>query len=368
MSPDPSREPLKDQKTIKVTSVGDLMCRRDLLGVGGEGLYEHVGKRLFSGDLRLGNLEFSINNEWLIEKLLRYSVPPSFAEPLIEDKRYGRYDCLFLSNNHINDSLSGGIKSTCKYLDEIGMKHVGANISREAQDQFPIIDVQGIKVAVLSYTFTTNGIPLEDDFTFGTNVIKFNSLKDEDYDPSLIHHHIELAKKRGADFIISSHHWGVEYEYYPSERLVKRAHALLDQGIDLIIGHHPHILNLSERYKTRDGREAFVLYSLGNLTAFGLLLPIQKLGAVAEIELETGIDSNQKKIVRIGKVTIMPTLHSRNKKNGTVYHKLVPILSFAEKIRTEKSVPSLSFKDKRAILKLEKEFRKYLNQKGIEYI
>ncbi|NLE00956.1 MAG: hypothetical protein GX640_13905, partial [Fibrobacter sp.] len=43
MSPDPSREPLKDQKTIKVTSVGDLMCRRDLLGVGGEGLYEHVG-------------------------------------------------------------------------------------------------------------------------------------------------------------------------------------------------------------------------------------------------------------------------------------------------------------------------------------
>ena len=141
----------------------------------------------------------------------------------------------------------------------------------------------GVKIALLAYTFSTNGIALDPDRTFGANVVRFNALRDADYDPDLVHHHIELARKRGADLIVSSHHWGVEFEYYPPARIVTRAHELLDAGIDIIVGHHPHILNPTEWHVTPDGRTTVCLYSLGNLTSWALLHPMQRLSEVAEV-------------------------------------------------------------------------------------
>ncbi|KMQ52349.1 Capsule biosynthesis protein capA [Chitinispirillum alkaliphilum] len=66
----------------------------------------------------------------------------------------------------------------------------------------------------------------------------------------------------------------VEFEYYPLERLIRRAHDLLDAGDDIIIGHHPHIINTVERYRTADGRSGVIFYSLGNITAWALKLQI----------------------------------------------------------------------------------------------
>jgi poly-gamma-glutamate synthesis protein (capsule biosynthesis protein) len=365
MGPDPDREALQGADTIMVKAVGDLMCRRDMVGVGGAGLYDEVGKELFSGDLHIGNLEFAVNPKWVIEKLLRYSVPPSHAEPLLEDKRFGRFDVLTLANNHINDSLSAGIQSTCEYLDSRGFKRVGANRTIDEQDQFPIIECKGAKIAVLSYTFSTNGIPLEQKY--GTNHIRFNALNDEDYDPTLIFHHIKLARERGADFIIASNHWGVEFEYYPSVRLVKRAHELLDAGIDLIVGHHPHILNFAERYKTKDNRDGFICYSLGNLTSFGLIIDFQRMSEIAEITLETGYNKEGKRIVRIGETKLTPVIHTRNKKGKTVFHKLLPIIPMAEMVRAGTGPTFLSYDDKRLLKKLDTEHKKHFRQKGIRY-
>lgn len=338
------------------------MARPDLVHPASTHLWDNVGKGLFAGDFVIGNLEFAVNPEWFILKLIRYSVPSVFAEPLLGDQRFGRFDCVAAANNHINDSLSGGIISTCDYLEKINMPYSGTSRMPEDVDDFPIFERGGIKIAVLAYTFSTNGIPLDEGFSHGVNLVRFNALKDSDYDPSLIYRHITLARERGADIIIASNHWGVEFEYYPSSRLVRRAHDLLEAGIDIIIGHHPHTLNPSEWYVTKDGRTTLCLYSLGNLTSYALIRPLQKMSLIAEITVETGFDEDGKRVVRLKDATLIPTYFMMKGKGKRADHRIVPILSYAKLIREGKSPAHLNAWDARLITRLDNDFRKYLLQ------
>ena len=200
---------------------------------------------------------------------------------------------------------------------------------------------------------------MDANYPFSLNLIRFNALKDKDYDPSLILKHIKLAKERGADYIISCHHWGLEFEYYPPERIVNRAHELLESGIDMIIGHHPHILNPIDHYVTKDKRDCLVFYSLSSLTTFGLIGAIKQLSEIAEIVLEAGCDENGKVRINVKKVALTPVMHSRNKVNGKVSNRLLPIKQSFQYI-VEGNIPKhFSKKDVRRIKYLKKEYEEY---------
>jgi len=358
---------LAEPRRIVIKAVGDLMARRDMQGDASRHLWDEIGEYLFDADLKLGNLEFAINPNWVIEKIVRYSVPPSYAEMLLGDPRFGRFDLLALANNHINDSLSQGIRSTCDHLDALGLTHVGANRSAAEQDRFPILEVEGIKIAVLAYTFSTNDIPLEPGFEFGTNLVRFNALKDEDYDPSLILRHIALARERGADYIISSHHWGIEHEYYPPKRLVERAHDLCDAGIDLIVGHHPHGLNPVERYRARDGRDCLVFYSLGSLNTYGLISTIHKFSQIAEVVLEAGMGKDGATVVRPRAIALTPVYYSRNRIRGGFEHRLLSLRKGIDALRSGQTPEHYSRKDVRSIRYLAGQYERYFCPPGIEY-
>ena len=357
MGLDTQRGPLLNQTNVVIKAAGDLMCRKDMTGGRASELWDHIGGYLFDADLTIGNLEFAVNPKRVVEKLVRFSVPPDRADPLIGDPRYGKFQVLSLANNHINDSFSGGIVSTCDYVDSRGIIRTGANRNPHEQDDFPIVERKGVRIAVLAYTFSNNGIPLEADFAFGTNLVRFNALDDKNYNPSLIFKHIAQARSRGADFIICCNHWGVEFEYFPPLRIVKRAHEILEAGADLIIGHHPHIVNPMERYRTSDGRSTAVLYSLGNLTSWALPLPVQKMSELAEIVLETGFNKEGKKSVRIGEITLTPVIHLMNGRSQTRTHRLLPLSSRS----------GLSARDRRFIKKASQEYLRHFRQKGVLY-
>ncbi len=358
----PASQELGSPKEITIHAVGDLMTRRDLNTATCTHLWDAVGRELFSADMVIGNMEFPVNPDWIIKKLLRYSVTPEYAEPLLGDARFGRFDCVTTANNHTNDSLSGGIVSTCDFLDSIHMPYSGCSRTPDEVDDFPIFEKGGIKIAVLAYSFSNNNVPFEKGFSHGLNLVRFNALNDRDYDPSLIRHHIKLARERGADIILSSHHWGIEFEYYPPSRIVKRAHELLDAGIDIIVGHHPHILNLAEWYQTRDGRNTLCLYSLGNLVSFGLIRPAQKMALIAEITAETGLDTNGKKITRLKNATLIPTYFLMKGRGKKADHRIVPILSTAREIRNGNRPAYMNGWDATIVKSLDKEFRTYLWQ------
>lgn len=352
---------LSQSTHISLKFVGDLMMRKDLVTPSSRHLWDHIEEYLFDADFVMGNLEFALNPSWHIEKLLRFSVPYHYADPFFKEPR-GKFHCVSLGNNHCNDSLSQGIVSTGDYLDAIGMTHTGANRCIEEVDSFPIINVNGISIALLSYTFSTNNIPLDSDFSFGLNVIRFNALRDQDYDPSLILHHIQLAKQRGAQIIISAHHWGIEFEYYPPSRLIKRAHELMDAGIDIIVGHHPHILNPSEWYHTKDGRTALCLYSLGNFTSWGLLRPMQKLAQIAQVTVESGTDNQGKQVVRLKEATLTPTYFLMSGKKEHADHRIIPLLKTNTLIRRGKRPSYIPWHQALLLKSVEKEYRKYFFQ------
>ena len=366
--PNNTQPSLSQCEVITIKTVGDLMYRRDLVPPASRHLWDEVGTYVFDADFAMGNLEFAVNPSWVIEKTIRYSIPPANAEPLLGDARFGRFDLVATANNHINDSLSQGIISTCDHLDKTGILYVGANRTEEEVDNFPIVERKGIKIAVLSYTFSTNGIPLDKGFDHGTNLVRFNAIHDKDYDPSLIYRHIDLARNRGADLIIASMHWGIEFEYYPPSRLVKRAHDLLDAGVDIIIGHHPHTLNPAEWYITRDGRRTLCLYSLGNITSYALIRPLQKMSIIAEIAVEAGIDEHDNKVVRLKDATLMPTYFYMKGRGRKAEHRIIPVMSCAKDIREGKRPQYMSNLDAMIIKMIDKDFRKYIwQEKAFKY-
>ncbi len=352
---------------ISIRAVGDLMTRRDIVGSGGEQLWDEIGEETLRADLVMGNLEFAVNEKCIYEQTVRYSVPPEQARPLLGDPRFGFFDYVSLGNNHINDSLSGGIARTRSFLAELGIRHSGANATASQQDEFPVIEVKGIRIALLSYTFSTNDIPLEKGKEFGVNLVRFNSLRDEDYDPSLILRHIDIARKRGADYIISNHHFGLDHEAYPPKRIVERTHQLLEAGIDLVIGHHPHIVGPVDRYRTKDGRDCIVFFSLGSLTTVALPFAMQRMSLVAGIDLECRTTSGGARVVTPRGIRLTPVYHSTNRKGRLNENRLLDINRGARAIASGRVPAHYSRRDVRRIAYLAREYSRQFTQKGIHY-
>lgn len=359
---------LEDERTISIRAVGDLMMRGDQLGVGGEHLWDEIGEYVFSGDLATGNLEFSVNDAVSIERLTRYAAPPSYAIPLLGDERYGSFGYLGLGNNHINDSLFAGIVSTRDFVESRGMACSGANRSREEQDEIPILEVKGVKVALLAYSFSTNGIPQEEGREWGVNIVRFNALDDRDYDPSLILRHIELARERGADYIVSNHHFGRDMELYPTRQLVERVHGLFEAGLDLVLGHHPHVINPVDRYRTRDGRECLAFYSLSSLTTYALPFAFQRLSEIAGIDLACGTDESGSLVVTPRRVELMPVYHSKNRVDGALINRVLRLNAGREAIAAGTPPPHYSRRDIRHLRALSRLYSRHFVQQGIRYL
>ena len=178
------------------------------------------------------------------DKRFNFKVPPKYAISLIN----AGFDVVTLANNHILDYGIEGLKNTINVLDSIGLDHCGAGLTREQARQPAILERNGYRIAFLGYSMT---FPLEfwaSDTSGGTNY--------PTYMRSSIQHCDSLA-----DFTVVTFHWGSESKNYPKEYQKVFAHQAIDYGADLVIGHHPHVLQGLEIYKNR-----LIAYSLGNFS------------------------------------------------------------------------------------------------------
>ncbi len=354
---------LKETSEVTINAVGDVMVRGEFSCGKSETIWEDTGAQLFSSDLTFGNMEFSVNENWLIDKTIRYSMTHKQADVMVEHPLHGKFDIMTLANNHINDSLSEGIAASREYLEKKGILHFGANVSKKDQDVFPVVERNGIKIAFIGYTFTTNGIPLEKDFKFGTNHIRFNAIDAKDYDPSLIYRHIKIARDKGADLIVASLHWGVEFEYYPPVRIVERGHEILDAGVDIIIGHHPHILNPSEWYTAKDGRNTLCLYSLGSVTTTAMPWVAMNTAQIAGISLSKGLNEEGKSEVRIKDVSLTPTFFMRKGRGKSSQHRILPLFQTVKRLDKGEKLNYINILQRIRLKLALREYRKFFIQK-----
>lgn len=180
-----------------------------------------------------------------------FSAPDEYANQL----QSTGFDLLLTANNHCIDAGKSGVERTIKVLDEMGIGHIGTYANEvERSKRLPYIkDVNGVRIAFLSYTYGTNGIPVPHPVSVDL------------IDRTLIEKDVKNARLAGAEVVCVCVHWGNEYQLIPSMHQRSLAEYLKGLGVDLIIGGHPHVVQPMEvDYSAKEGKGVVTVYSLGN--------------------------------------------------------------------------------------------------------
>ena len=180
-----------------------------------------------------------------------FSAPDSYAAQL----QKSGFDLILTANNHCLDRRDHGLRRTITALDSMGIPHLGtyANPAARAQQVPLITTIKGVKFAFLCYTYGTNGIAVQGDAVV--------DLIDRD----VIARDIERARALGAQVLCVNLHWGIEYQLKPVQSQRDLADWLVEKGVDLIIGGHPHVVEPMEmRHSKAYDKDVLLVYSMGN--------------------------------------------------------------------------------------------------------
>lgn len=190
-------------------------------------VFRYINPVITAADVSIGNLEVTLAGP-------PYKGYPQFSSPaaLAAAACEAGVDILVTANNHSVDRGSKGIKNTIFRLDSLGIPHTGTYYDADARDTLVphIIDKNGIKLALLNYTYGTNGIPVPPPVIVDL------------IDREVIAADIEKAKTAGTDGIIVFIHWGNEYDTLPSKEQTGLSDWLMEKGVCLVIGSHPHVI------------------------------------------------------------------------------------------------------------------------------
>lgn len=240
-----------------------------------------------------------------------FSTPDSYADALAA----AGFDLFLNANNHTLDRGYKGLIKTIETLDKKDIPHIGTYVNKSSREMsVPYIkNIKGIKIAFLNYTYGTNGIK-------PTNGVKVNYI-----DTLQIKQDIVKSREVGAEVITVAIHWGEEYNLLPNRSQKKLADFLCNQGVDLIIGGHPHVIQPMEiRHSEKYNKDCLVVYSLGNFIS-NMKTTDTRGGAMVKVILERDVLGKVK--IKTANYSLVFTLQPDGKHN----YRVVPVESEAVK-------------------------------------
>jgi poly-gamma-glutamate capsule biosynthesis protein CapA/YwtB (metallophosphatase superfamily) len=270
--------PSATPRGVTLAAIGDVMLDRDVetfIADQGDAYPWARVSHLFEGaDLVLANLEGTLTSRGVAtDKLYTFRTEPALASTLSA----AGIDIVSLANNHTTDFGEPGLEDTIATLDALGIGHFGAG-GDEATAHAPLVrNVEGNSVAFLGYA-DIGGTRFAEDGGIGVAFADPEAMRLEVAEAAATH-----------DFVVVTLHSGIEYSDGPSLHQRDLAHAAVDAGADLVVGHHPHVLQGWERFG-----DALILYSLGNFVFdldaddLATLGPVPFLTAVVLVELRPG--------------------------------------------------------------------------------
>lgn len=256
--------------TVTLSAAGDLM-RHPFLGASSKVLYRDVEDELFSVDVSMANLECNVMTSGSALSMRSTEGPALSFSPeefeVVTGSGSRPFSFLATACNHSLDFGQDGVASTITALRNSRIAFHGTNESEEDARRCVVVDRRGIKIGIIAWTFGLNARRPPADSAWIVNRTNLNDVVDA-VDFVGITHQVEAARGSGVDFVVAHLHWGLEHEMYPTPEQRGVAQRLAEIGVDLIIGHHPHVLQPVEYYRTnRDpDRVVPIYYSLGNLT------------------------------------------------------------------------------------------------------
>ena len=269
--------------------------------------FEYVKSWLKQADLVIGDFEGTVNKDHYLAGYPLFNAPGEVMDAIKD----AGYQVLDLAHNHILDSQIEGVVSTADAIEKAGMTPIGV-YTHEPRDKAPIVikEVNGIKVALLAYSYGFNGIE--------------QSISQEDYnrylsdlDEDKMKAEIERAEKE-ADITIIMPQMGIEYQIEPTEEQKKLYHKMIDWGADIIFGGHPHVVEPAETVE-KNGDKKLIIYSMGNFISNQRIETMQDVENAKWTERGVLMDVTIKK--KSGKTTIEtaqahPSWVSRTPKGG----------------------------------------------------
>ncbi len=212
--------------------------------------YERIADKISEPDVAILNQETIISTEHNVSSYPMFNSPVEVGDEMLEIG----FDVFNIATNHSIDCGEKGLVSAINFWKSKNAVTTGAYLNNDDFNNIPMRDVNGVKIAYLGLTESTNGLSLPDD----SDVILVKAS-----DESLLQQRIMKAKET-ADVVIVNAHWGNEYTHEPTNAQRELAQKLAAWGADVIIGHHPHVIQPVEYITNSDGRKTLVAYSLGN--------------------------------------------------------------------------------------------------------
>lgn len=319
---------------ITIAAVGDILMKSEIISSAKqqsaykfEPIFSKVKPYLTKHDVTIGNLETTFSGKRTFGVVRRcptgncpnerrnpktgrpvFNCPDELASAL---KRAG-FHLLTTANNHCMDGGAAGLKRTLAVLDKHGLKHTGTFRTFEESKRNFILQVKGVKIGVLSYTSGTNSMDAPQRWM--VNRIDSNKMAAD----------IRRLKNK-TDFIIAYLHFGKEYRSSPTHKQKQLIHFLFKQGVNVVLGAHPHVLHPVSVSRERDIhgqlRRRVAASSLGNFVSTRLrsgMNTIQGKILILTLKKQDG------GVTDITKVEHIPTIVKRTVRNQRALYKVVP--------------------------------------------
>ena len=335
---EPTEEKEDNIKTIEIAAVGDILIHKEILetqydaesdSYDFKNTLQYVKDYLSNADLAIGNLEGTLAG---VENY-GFSGYPSFNAPdeLADAIKWAGIDVLNNMNNHSLDRDIKGYYRTRETIEDKGFDIIGTR-SRAEDDRYIIKDVKGIKVGIISYSYTMtaeggvrglNGTPISSEIYPLMNTFREDSLDD---DLNNMKEQIDMMKADGAEVVIFYMHWGDEYELEPNGTQEKIAKFLANNNVDIVFATHPHSLQPIDIVKSEDGlNETSVIYSMGNFLSSQrterIQNPYTEDGVIVFVNISKNEDTNE---IKVEYPKYLPTWVNWYEKEDKLFYEVVP--------------------------------------------
>lgn len=326
-------EPKSYTKEARLIAVGDILMHMALTRSGYNPqkktyTFNHFFKEVTditsSGDWAIANLETPVAGPEL-----GYSEYPLFNAPaqIVDAAKNAGFNVLTTANNHALDKGEKGVLNTIKNIRSRGVASVGTAASAKDAEQLLLVSKNNISMAILSYTYGTNGIPIPRGKNYLVSLIDERKIVSD----------IAKARKQGADVVTICLHFGEEYQRQPNAKQKQLTKSLIEAGADIILGSHPHVVQPYEIFKLKgkDGkpRTGVAIYSMGNFIAYQVG-KYKDLGVIFEVNIRKRFPEGT---IEITEVEATPTWTHIYRRNNKLNFRVLPI----EAIVTSKNDPLL---------------------------
>lgn len=295
----------QEDHTIELLAVGDNIAHETIRETGMredgpwnyDDVYQYVKEDVEAADLALVTQEtIFVEDREDVSGYPSFGTPPEFGEALVNTG----FDVIASATNHALDKGTDSIEYTLDWWKQNypDISVLGLYDSQETSEEIPVISCKELKLAILDYTYGLNGLELPRGKEYMVNV----------YDEEQAREDIRQAKEL-ADVVVVVMHVGVEYDQDVDEETRDWTDVFLEEGVDIVIGSHPHVVRTMETLTGEDGHKMLVYYSLGNFTSTQTDLP-SLMGAMAKITVRKNIETGQ---IEIPEQEFIPLLMYYNK-------------------------------------------------------